>query len=190
MLFFILLLIIIIISLSLFIIFQFKYYDLKYLDQEPILNELNYKFQESGCEFEVVKAIDFSARILSIRDYTDSRYYDKDLVPYDIVFGWGNLTKKEYLENINITQNNRFFHYNYKDLNHNDFITDFDNFHIVNNSYLNENIHYLKRYNNLSISGYLVNIKCDNWNRNTSISFKDRSATSCEQLYITSMNEI
>lgn len=177
---------IIFISSVIYYALNVKYMNLVYMPESPIVVDVSgITKSEDGCEIEMIKDIKFKARVLSKVSYRGSKYSDSDHVPYDIVFGWGNLTDKKYLEKISITQNNRYFFYNYdKSIDHSEIIEDFDNFHIINNFEI-KNIEKISKHDNVYVEGYLANMKCKNFSRKSSTSFSDRSSSSCEQIYIT-----
>lgn len=181
-------------SIVLFFIIKYfyfnKFYNLIYIDSIPKMESFYSSFYIDNCKIETLSKISLDARILNITKYENSNFDDNKFVPYDIVLGWNNLTKKEYLENIEISQSNRYFYYQYKNLKHELFLDNFDNFHIINNEYIEKNKDLLKKYSNINIEGYLVNVQCPTWSRKTSLSFSDRSQTSCEQLYITNISKI
>jgi hypothetical protein len=163
----------------------------------PILENTEKKsFFLKGCEIKPIKKIYMEAIILSKKDYRKSNLLDSFIVPYDFVFGWKNMSKKEFLDVINISQNNRWFFYNYKQNNlfqEKDILENFDNFHIIpKDEIILDNLRHFKIGDIVRVEGFLVSLNCPfiNFSRGTSLSFKDRSATSCEQIYITNIEKL
>lgn len=192
---YIIFLIFLIIFIFYFFSSNFKEINNNFEYNEPTLTDTTKEiFYKDGCKITPLKEINFNTRILSKTKYSNLK--DSFIVPYDIVFGWNNMVKKEYLDKINISQSNRWFFYDYKNnslFNENDIRSNFDNFHIIP-----ENQTVLEKIDNLSIGdtvyikGYLVNLDCSfiNFKRGSSLSFTDRSATSCEQILIEDIKEL
>lgn len=188
---------ILILIISLYLFFSSPFKEIKEELLEPILeNTSESSFFIKGCEITPIKKINMNTMILSKKDYTNSNLIDSFIVPYDFVFGWKNMSKKEYLDLINISQNNRWFFYNYKQnelFKEKDILEHFDNFHIIpKDEFILNKLNSYKIGNIINIEGFLVSLNCPyiNFKRGTSLSFKDRSATSCEQIFITDIEKI
>lgn len=158
---------------------------------KPVLTEVEETIlQRENCIIRKHHEIEFAARILSKEDYKYE--IDGKVVPMDIVFGWGKMSQDKYIKQIDLSQGVRWFHYKLNGVPHNQIKCNFDNFHIIpQTGKIKREIDSFREGEAVMVKGYLVDLSCSNGvKRNSSLSWCDRSATSCEQILITSIKEL
>lgn len=165
--------------------------DLK-IKSDPVVTQIDQKIfpAKDNCKVKTTNHIEFAARVLAMKEY--SHLPDSDIVPMDIVFGWDLMSQDKIISRVSIEQNTRWFYYKFDpneiDFSHEDIKCSFDNFHIIpGNSKVKGFLSSLKEGEAVKIKGYLADLECMDFERYTSLSWCDRSPTSCEQLLIESI---
>ncbi len=131
----------------------------------------------NGFKIEKVAIYDLEAVILSKRSYSDEL---EDLIPFDFVLAWKDMTNRKIVDSIKITQSNRWFHFYYKDENIKDIVQkSSSNTHIIPlNEEIKEKLEGIDLGKKYRLKGFLVNVV--DFNMKTSLTRSDFGAGACE----------
>ena len=174
------------------------------LMNEPVQRETKNKtpisFDNNGYRYTLAPLFDYriNALAVSTMDYTWFSIYKRDSVfPIDLCLLWGeNIRNKAYKnKNLSFSQDYRFCLYNWRGELKFDSNSVSNNHLIVNNEKLEKKIRSIKKGDQVSISGRLVNVTAvntgkagkfdpDRFDLNTSISRSDTGAGACEIIYV------
>jgi hypothetical protein len=137
-----------------------------------------------------VASFDIRARILSKKAYRGGN--EGKLSPFDLALGWGQMSNSVVLNELTITQSNRWYHWKTRDfpIPRRDIETHSGNMHIIPaNDNVRDVLKDAKKGQIASIRGYLVNIrKPDGWRWNSSRSRNDTGKGACEIVYAETMS--
>ena len=158
------------------------------IDAEPLQTDIPARplGQLHGYHITAVASYQISARVLHTKHYWAD---GNDLVPYDVALGWGLMSDQGVLDQIEITQGNRFFFYQW----HNepplplpDIICHASNNHLIAaDSTVASAIAHLRRGQFVQMRGYLVNVtRPDGFHWNTSLTRTDHGNGACEVFYV------
>lgn len=126
------------------------------------------------------------ARVLSREDYYLGR--EAELSPVDLAVGWGPMSDESVLDNIDISQSGRFFHWRVNEfpIPRQAIETHSANMHFVPADDVVSR--YLKRVRTgqvVSVKGYLVRIEADdNWHWQSSLRRDDTGNGACELIWV------
>jgi len=127
------------------------------------------------------------ARVLHTKHYWAD---GNDLVPYDVALGWGRMSDQSVLDQLEISQGNRFFFYQWR--NAPPIPQDEIECHASNNHLIAANsavAHVISRLypgEIVTMQGYLVNVtRPDGFHWDTSLSRTDTGNGACEVMYVT-----
>lgn len=157
-------------------------------DAEPVQTELPARSlgRVHGYDLTAVASYALSARVLHTKHYWAD---GNDLVPYDVALGWGPMSDQAVLDQLEITQGNRFFFYQWRDqppLPLPEIICHAANNHIIAaNSTIAAAVGRLRRGQFVQMRGYLVNVtRPDGFHWNTSLTRTDNGNGACEVFYV------
>lgn len=142
-----------------------------------------------GFELVPKAKIKLQARVLSIKNY----YFDKysDLVPTDIVFGWGPMSDERNLSSVMVHQSDRSFYWDMIEppLETNKMWNHAANMHLIGATQeIRDKINSLRQGHIVKIEGQLVNAHSpQGWTMKTSLSRKDLGDNSSELVWINSL---
>lgn len=132
---------------------------------------------------------DIKAKVLSKKNYRLGR--EADLSPTDLALGWGNMSDERILEQIDISQSGRFYHWRVgafpiprREIEHSS-----ANMHLIPaNDYVKIAIDEVKEGELIEISGGLVNVLSseDGWRWNSSKTREDTGGGACEIIWVES----
>lgn len=132
------------------------------------------------------------ARVLHIKRY----WVDgSDLVPYDVALGWGRMSDQSVLDELRISQSNRFFFYEWQDASpipENEIACHAANNHIIAaNREVAKAVRALRAGQLVTMRGSLVNVTGPNGFRwNSSLSRADFGSGACELFYVESLQTL
>ncbi len=139
-----------------------------------------------GYDLTAVASYQVSARVLHTKRYWADA---DDLVPYDIALGWGPMSDQGVLDQLELTQGNRFFFYQWREqppLPLPEIVCHAANNHVIAaNSDVAAAVRRLRPGQFVQMRGYLVNVsRPDGFHWNTSVSRTDNGKGACEVFYV------
>ncbi|MDP8218958.1 MAG: hypothetical protein P9M03_09560 [Candidatus Theseobacter exili] len=152
------------------------------------LNPFNFK------NYSIIPLAKFNlkGRVLSKKRYWFGR--EAALVPYDVAFGWGQMSNNMVLKDISIRQSGRFYFWRSKELPipEKQIIESSANMHLMAaNNDVKSLIKKLRRGNIVSLQGFLVKVDAsDGWHWKSSMSRKDSGDGACELIWVEKMKII
>ncbi len=144
-------------------------------------------FQLDGYEIEPVARYEVRAKVLSVERYRLGR--EADLSPVDLALGWGPMSDKAIIEQLNFSQSNRWYFYRWSGsapADPNALANTSANTHIVPmTNVLKQRLLSIKQGEVVKLKGHLINAKhSDGWAWRSSLSREDRGNGSCELLLV------
>ena len=142
----------------------------------------------SHADYRITPLANFfiKAKILSREDYTRDR--EADLSPIDLALGWGQMSDESILENIKITQSNRWYYWwvDSFPIPRREIETHSANMHLIPaNDSIEELINESKFGDIIELSGSLVQVKAqDGWRWSSSMTRNDTGSRSCEIIWV------
>ena len=128
------------------------------------------------------------ARVLSVKRYNE------DLSPVDFALGWGPMSDKSVINNINITQSNRWYFWSCDEfpIPRREIETNSANMHLIPATpELEDRIKEIRTGNIVELHGYLVEaIGRDGWRWRSSLTREDTGNHSCEVIFVESVSLI
>lgn len=142
--------------------------------------------QFQGYDLTAVASYTISARVLHTKHYWAD---GNDLVPYDVALGWGAMSDQAVLDQLKISQSNRFYFYQWS---HEpprpveELATHSSNHHVIAaNGEVAASVRHLRRGQFVKMRGSLVNVsRPDGFHWNTSLSRTDRGNGACEVFFV------
>jgi hypothetical protein len=133
-----------------------------------------------------VAAYALQARVLHTKRYWAG---GSDLVPYDVALGWGAMSDQSVLDQLRISQGNRFFFYEWQNeppRPPNEIMTHAANVHIIAaNSAVAKTVRGLRAGQIVAMRGALVNVTGpDGFHWNSSLRRDDTGNGACELFYV------
>lgn len=158
------------------------------IDSEPAQSELPAKLlgEVHGYHLTAVASYALNARVLHTKHYWADA---NDLVPYDIALGWGPMSDQRVLDQLDISQGNRFFFYEWRHeppIPLSEIVSHAANNHIIAaNPSVASAVKRLRRGQFVQMRGYLVNAtRADGFRWNTSLTRADNGNGACELFYV------
>lgn len=128
------------------------------------------------------------ARALAVKFYN----FDDEarFSPIDIAFGWGRMSDTAVLDQLEISQNNRFYYYRYRNpppIPKREIVRSSANMHLIPaNSDVEAALKQARVGAVISLEGYLVEVtREDGWRWKSSMTRADSGAGACELIYVT-----
>ncbi len=160
---------------------------------ETPVQEVTYnaeKFTYEGFKITPKANIDLEARILSIKNY----YFDKysELVPTDIVVGWGPMSDERNLNSLMVRQSDRSFYFEMAKppIEKNAMWKHASNMHLIGSTKkIRDKISSIREGQIIHIEGFLVNATSPNegWTLKSSLKRDDIGKDSSELVWIKSL---
>jgi hypothetical protein len=130
------------------------------------------------------------AKVLSKNGYLLGR--ESDLSPIDLALGWKNMSDETVLNQIEITQSGRWYHWQVQDfpIPRTEIETQSANMHLIPASNAIESmIKQVKQGQIIEMRGYLVRVDAkDGWQWLSSLTRNDTGAHACELVFVESFN--
>lgn len=144
-----------------------------------------FKFRD---DYEVLPlaTFDITARVLSTERY----WLDKEakLAPVDLALGWGPMSDEKVLDELKISQRNRWFYWKSKELpiSQSQIMHNAANMHLIPaNDEIDSKIKDTKTGNLVHFKGFLIKITGeDGWRWQSSLSRTDTGSGACELVYV------
>lgn len=145
-------------------------------------------FQIKDYSIKAQARYSLQARLLRREPYRFGR--EAELSPVDFALGWGPMSANSLLDQLNITQSNRFYWLRWQQLTvpQSVVMQHSANTHIIPaDKYVARQIDAMRPGQVVSLSGYLVNVTApDGWRWNSSLSRTDTGAGACELFWVES----
>ena len=156
---------------------------------EPLQREIDSAPMIDRGDFRLRPRAEFSAtvRVLSREDYSLGEL--ARLVPTDFAVGWGPLSDSKVLEDVEVTQSNRFYywHTEHWPVDRATIESHSANWHVIpDNAAVRAVLGKLRRGSIVELEGELVDIEGKEGSMTTSLSRTDTGAGACEVLLATS----
>lgn len=152
---------------------------LQYDTSEPVI-------QHKAFQLVPQATFDITARVLSKANYHADR--EAKLVKTDLALGWGRMSDSRVIEQLNISQSNRFFRWRYQGkppIPTAEIIASSANMHLIAaNDHIQNKLDDIRPNQVIHITGKLVNAITDNFLWNTSTTRNDTGAGACELVYV------
>ncbi|WP_426702246.1 hypothetical protein ACPPVV_04340 [Rhodanobacter sp. Col0626] len=133
---------------------------------------------------------DLTARVLSRKDYSWGE--DADLIPMDLVLGWGRMSDSDVLSKIDISQSARFYHWQVQQfpIPRREIETSSANMHMIPaDESVKQQLAQVRQGQLVHIEGFLVDAsRADGWHWHTSMTRDDTGAGACELIYVESLD--
>jgi len=159
-------------------------------DQYP-LDEGILPFQHNGFKITPLEKFEVTARVLNRHDYAPPFLIFGDLIddlsPVDLALGWQEMSDERYLDQIEITQSNRWYKWWVEDfpIPRRKIAINSANMHFVPaSSIIEEKIKQVVKGNIVSFKGYLIKIEKGSWNWTSSLTRDDTGARACETIWV------
>ncbi|MDD5358722.1 MAG: hypothetical protein PHI79_01790 [Sulfurovaceae bacterium] len=158
---------------------------------EPIQKSPSKKtFAFKGYTITPLADFEITAKILSREKYYLGE--ESDISPIDLVLGWGRMADDNVLKTISISQSNRWYYWETKELPipQREIETHSANMHMIpQDDRLKSVLLNAKKGDIVNIKGALVRVdKGDNWHWQSSLSRDDTGDGACEVIFVESAN--
>ena len=159
--------------------------------EAPIQTTLSGNDRFAFKDYQITRLANFEiqAKVLSKTAYSFGR--ESDLSSVDMALGWQNMSDESVLENIKISQSNRWYYWRVKEfpIPRREIETQSANMHLVAADELVEDmIDSVKQGQIIEISGSLIRAETnDDWHWQSSLSREDTGAKACELVYVESI---
>ena len=155
--------------------------------QQPIQVITNQsQFQLKTYTIKPLQSFEIEARVLSATHYTFDQ--EADLAPVDLALGWGQMSDESVLNQIDITQTNRFYYWHVDSfpIPRKAIETSSANMHMIPaDSNVEKILKSIKAGQLVKISGYLVEATSgDGWHWKSSLTREDTGSGACELVYV------
>lgn len=149
-------------------------------------------FEYKGFTLTPLAAFQIEARLLSKRKYLLGN--EAKLAPVDYALGWGPMSNHNVLKEIDISQSNRWYFYQYKipPISPDEIITHSGNMHLIPaTASIARKIKSIRRGEIIALKGYLVNVSAkDGWHWHSSLSRTDTGSGSCEVVWVEELEKL
>lgn len=158
------------------------------VDAEPAQSDCAPRFLNQIRDYSItaVASYELSARVLHTKRYWADA---ADLVPYDVALGWGPMSDQAVLDQLEISQGNRFFFYQWRNqppIPLPEIVRHAANNHVIAaNPEVASAVSRLRRGQFVQMRGFLVNVaKGNGFHWNTSTTRDDNGNGACELFYV------
>ena len=144
------------------------------------------RWQVNGYTVSALASFSMKARVLSTERY----HFDKesDLAPEDVAFGWGQMSDSRILDQMDIGQSGRWYHWSCEEfpISRGNIETHSANMHLIPaDAIVRHTILSLRRGQVVSLEGYLVRVdSSDGWHWISSLTRDDTGDGACEVVYV------
>lgn len=139
----------------------------------------------NGYKVSALASFSMKARVLSTERYRFDR--EADLVPEDVAFGWGQMSDKRILDQMEIDQSGRWYHWTCKEfpISRGNIETHSANMHLIPaDALVRRAILSLRTGQVVSLDGFLVRADSGDWHWISSLTRNDTGAGACEVVYV------
>ena len=164
-------------------------------EEEPYQASISSAASHRVGDYIITEFAEFSikAKVLSRENYYLGR--EADLSPVDLTLGWGNMSDESILDNIRISQSNRFYHWQVKSfpIPRREIESSSANMHLIPaNEIVASDIKKIRKGDIIALSGSLVNVTTasDSWRWQSSQTRYDTGNGACELIWVNSLKVI
>jgi hypothetical protein len=146
-----------------------------------------------GFQIEGLAAYEITARVLRTKHYHSGP--TSKLAPFDVAVAWGPMSDQAILDQLRITQGNRFFFYRWRNappLPAQQMISHAANMHVISaNPRVASFVRWVRPGEVVKMRGYLVNVRGPNgFHWNSSLTRHDSGSGACELFYVQTAESI
>lgn len=162
------------------------------INEAPLQKNLKRSESFAFKDYQIIPLAEFNitAKVLARKDYSLGR--ESDLSPVDFVLGWQSMSDEAILEQIDIKQSGRWYHWRVQSfpIPRKEIETQSANMHLIPaDDYIENLLDDVKQGQLISIEGYLIRAEADNnWAWQSSLSRNDTGAHACEVIFVKSVN--
>lgn len=147
-------------------------------------------FERNGYRINALATFEAEALVLLKEEYTFDR--GAELAPVDLALGWGPMSDTSVLEQLEISQGNRFYYWHTSEfpisrqqIEHNS-----ANMHMIPaTTEVEDRLRSIRPGNIIRISGYLADASApDGWRWRSSLSREDTGAGACELVWVETLD--
>lgn len=154
---------------------------------EPRQNDAaSAEFVHKGYTIAPLQTFDIEARVLGVKSYRTGR--EADLSPVDLALGWGRMSDSAVLEQVSISQGNRFYFWRVKEfpIPREEIERSSANMHMIPaDSGIERRLDQVREGQRVRIQGWLVEARGpDGWRWRSSLTRNDTGAGACEVIYV------
>ena len=146
-------------------------------------------WQQGEYQVEPLAQYDVTARVLSTRSYSQKR--ESDVSPIDFALGWGPMADRGLLENLNVSQRDRWYFVRWRNapVKAEEVIANSANTHLLPaNPEVAAQLKAVQPGDIVRLQGYLVEVSAeDGWTWTSSTTRTDTGDGSCEVLWVESV---
>ncbi|HTL97872.1 MAG TPA: hypothetical protein VL181_03605 [Holophagaceae bacterium] len=143
-------------------------------------------WQVKDYRLSALAAFSMKARVLSTERYHFDR--ESDLAPEDVAFGWGQMSDTRVLDQLDIGQSDRWYHWSCEEfpISRGNIETHSANMHLIPaDNGVRRAVLSLRPGQVVSLKGYLVRADAaDGWHWVSSLTRNDTGAGACEVIYV------
>ena len=156
--------------------------------QESITSDTSHNFDDYT--INEVATFRLKAKVLAKKNYYTGR--ESELSPTDLALGWGNMSDETILEQVEISQSNRFYYWRVESfpIPRKEIETHSANMHLIPaDGSVKSTIGNIRIGDIIEISGSLVNVTAqgDNWRWRSSQTRNDTGKGACELILVKSL---
>ncbi|MFP5466486.1 MAG: hypothetical protein ACLGG8_03025 [Gammaproteobacteria bacterium] len=144
------------------------------------------EFVHKGYTIAPLQTFDIEARVLGVRNYRTGR--EADLSPVDLALGWGRMSDSAVLDQVDISQSNRFYFWRVKEfpIPREEIERSSANMHMIPaDSAIERQLDRVREGQRVRIQGWLVEARGhDGWRWRSSLTRNDTGAGACEVIYV------
>jgi len=147
-------------------------------------------FEMDGYQLSRKARFEIHARVLNTEPYYLRR--EADLSPIDLALGWGVMSDQSLLDQLDISQSSRWYHWRYEHslpVPDQKIIASSSNMHMIPaGASVKRSLKKLRKGDIIFLQGYLVDVDHESgWRWRTSMSRTDIGAGACEIVYVESI---
>jgi hypothetical protein len=143
-------------------------------------------WEVNGYRVSALASFAMKARVLSTERYHFDR--ESDLVPEDVAFGWGQMSDSRILDQLDISQSGRWYHWSCQEfpISRGNIETHSANMHLIPaDAAVRRTILHLRPGQVVDLDGYLVRADAsDGWHWISSLTRNDTGDGACELVYV------
>lgn len=152
--------------------------------------ERGHVWTKNGYTITALAKFTVSARVLHRKLYSSGR--ETDLSPIDLALGWGRMSDQQILDEITITQRNRWYFWRAATLPipRQEIVSSSSNMHMIPaRTGVEDSLKSIREGDLIHVSGYLVAASAaDGWKWRSSLSRTDTGNGSCEIIWVEKIN--
>lgn len=158
------------------------------VEENPLQQNLSNgnSWQKDDYSFHALAEFEIRAMVLSKEGYSFGR--ESDISPYDLVLGWGKMSDQSVIDQIDISQRNRWYHWRVDSypIPKREIETHSANMHMIPaNDQIEDQLSDITKGNIIRIKGYLVKVTAsDGWNWISSTTRIDTGGGACEIIWV------